>query len=141
MKTESIELQPRSGKKESAPLVRQFFRIPVSETESAYVVVHQNKYRVANISQGGVGIHFDAPSDLKFGEIYTDCELVLGKERFGGLTGKVIHYSPSASGELEQGIQWVKADAVQRQALDTLFSQMKTRFLENNDRKISNVQR
>ncbi len=141
MKTESIELQPRSEEKESAPLVRKFFRIPVSEKESVHVFIKQRKYRVSNISQEGVSIHSDNLSDLKSGEIYTGCELILINERFKGLTGKIIHYSPSASGQLEQGIRWVGLDAEQRQSLETGFLQMKTRVLENNDRKISKTQR
>ena len=134
MKTESIELQHRSEGKESAPLVRQSFRIPVSEKESVHVIIKQKPYRVSNISQEGVGISSDNLLDLKFDEILTGCELILQKERLKGLTGKIIHYSASASGPLEHGIQWFDLKKEQRQALDKLFLQMKTRALENNDR-------
>jgi hypothetical protein len=137
MKTESIELQPRSEGKESAPLVRQSFRIPVSEKESVHVIIKQKPYRVSNISQGGVGISADRLFGFKFGEIYTGCELILRNEKFKGLTGKIIHYSPSASGQLEHGIQWVGLDGEQRQSLDAVFLQMKSRVLETNDRNIS----
>jgi hypothetical protein len=140
MKTESIELQPRSEGKKSAPLVRQSFRIPVSEKESVFVIIKQKPYRVSNINQGGVGISSDGLFGLKFGDIYTGCELILRNEKFKGLTGKLIHYSPSASGQLEHGIQWIGLDGEQRQALDAVFLQMKSRVFENNDRKISKIQ-
>jgi len=104
MKNESIERQFRSEKKESAPLVRQSFRIPVFEKEIIQVLIKQKKYLVFNISQGGVGISSDNLPDLKSDEILTGCELILQKERFKGLTGKIIHYSASASGPLEHGI-------------------------------------
>jgi hypothetical protein len=136
MKTESIELHPRSEEKESAPLVRQSFRIPVSEKESVHVIIKQKPYRVSNINQGGVGISSDGLFDLKFGDIYTDCELILQNERFKGLTGKIIHYSPSAAGQLEHGIQWIGLDGEQRQLLEAVFLQMKSCALENNDRNI-----
>ena len=139
MKSESIEFQSRSEEKESAPQVRKSFRIPVSDREFVQVSIKQRKYRVSNISQGGVGINSEGLSDLKYGEIYTGCELILLNERFKGLTGKIIHYSASASGQLEQGIQWTGLDAEQRQSLDAVFLQMKTRVLENNDREISEI--
>ncbi len=139
MKTESIEIRPRSEEKESAPLVRQSFRIPVSEKESVHVIIKQKTYRVSNIGQEGVGIRSDRLSGLKFGEIYTNCELILQNERFKGLTGKIIHYSPSASGQLEHGIRWIGLDAEQRQSLEAVFLQMKSCALENNDRKISKI--
>jgi hypothetical protein len=141
MKTESIKLQPRSEEKESAPVVRQSFRIPVAEQESVHVIIKQKPYRVSNISQGGVGISSDRLFGFKFGEIYTGCELILRNQRFKGLTGKIIHYSPSASGELEHGIQWVDLDGRQRQSLDAVFLQMKSSVFENNDRNISQTQR
>jgi len=141
MKTESIELQFLSEEKESATLVRHSFRIPVSEKESVHVIIKQKPYRVFNISQGGVGINSDGLFGLKFGDIYTGCELILQNERLKGLTGKIIHYSPSASGQLEHGIQWIGLDGEQRQSLDVVFLQMKSRVLENNDRKISKIQR
>jgi c-di-GMP-binding flagellar brake protein YcgR len=141
MKTESTELQARSEEKESAPLVRKFFRIPVSQKESVHVIIKQKKYRVSNISQGGVGISSEHLSDFKYGEICSGCELILEHERFKGLSGKIVHYSPSASGQLEQGIQWIDLDSKQKQALDAVFLKMKTRVLENNDREIKELQR
>ena len=136
-----LSFNPGPGKKESAPLVRKSFRIPVSDKESVQVFIKQRKYRVSNISQGGVGINSEGLSDLKYGEIYTDCELILPTERFKGLTGKIVHYSASASGRLEQGIQWTGLNAEQRQSLDAVFLQMKTRVLENSDREISEFER
>lgn len=137
MKNESIELQGGAKQKESEPLVRQSFRIPVAEKESVHVIIKQNRYRVSNISQGGVGISSDRLFGFKFGEIYTGCELILRNQRFKGLTGKIIHYSPSASGPLEHGIQWVGLDGEQRHSFDAVFLEMKSRVLENNDRNIS----
>ena len=139
MKTESIKLQSEAEGKESAPLVRKNFRIPVSGKESIQVFIKQKKYRVSNISQGGVGISSDHLSDFKQGEICTGCELILHTERFKGLSGKIVHYSPSTSGQLEQGIQWIDLDAKQKQSLDAVFLQMKNRVLENNDRKIGEL--
>jgi c-di-GMP-binding flagellar brake protein YcgR len=141
MKTESIEGQAKSEENKSAPLVRKFFRIPVSEKESVQVYIKQKRYRVANISQGGVGISSEHLSDFKQGEICTGCELILENERFKGLSGKIVHYSPSTSGQLEQGIQWIDLDAKQKQALDAVFLKMKTRVLANTDREIRELQR
>jgi len=139
MKNESIKPQLKSAEKEPEPMVRQSFRIPVSEKESVHVLIKKRKYQVSNISREGIGIGFGILPDLKFGEVLTGCELILKKERLKGLTGRVIHYSSSASGQLQHGIQWIDLQPKQQQAIDDNFLQMKTRALENNDRNTSNI--
>jgi c-di-GMP-binding flagellar brake protein YcgR len=137
MKNESVKPQLTSAGKESEPMVRQSFRIPVSEKESVQVLIKHRKYHVSNISREGIGIGFGIQPDLKFGEVLTGCELILKKERLKGLSGRVIHYSSSASGQLQHGIQWSDLEDGQQKAIDQFCLQMKTQALENHDRNIS----
>ncbi|MCP3941353.1 MAG: PilZ domain-containing protein [Desulfobacteraceae bacterium] len=139
MKNESIEFQFISDEKESAVPVRQYFRIPISDKESVQVLIKEKKHFVSDISQGGISISSDDPSDLESGEILADCELILGKSRLSGLAGRVVRRTSSGSGLLQYGIQWIDLQTEQRQILDEIILKMKTRILENNDRNVNKI--
>ncbi|MCP4717847.1 MAG: PilZ domain-containing protein [Desulfobacteraceae bacterium] len=137
MKKESIEFQLISEGKKSSTLVRQIFRVPISDNESVHILIKQKKYLVSNISQGGIGISPDSQLNLEADEILVDCELILANTSISGLTGKVIHCSFSEFGPLQYGVQWLELQTGQSQSLDDILSQMKARALEDNDRNIS----
>ncbi len=139
MKNESIEFNSEGN--ESAPLVRKFFRVPVAENALVQISISEKKFLVSNISQSGIGIISDDPSDFKLGDLLTDCELKLMETSIKGLTGKVIRAFSEEPGQLQFGILWLDLQISQRKALDEIFLKMKSQILENNDRNIINAEK
>jgi hypothetical protein len=138
MKNESIEFQSIYEGKESGQVVRQSFRVPVSDKKIIQVIIRKKIYSVSDISQRGVGISPDSRLDLEFNEILTGCELKLADGTWlKGLTGKVIHCSSTEPGQLQYGIQWIYLGTREKKILNEIFSQMKSGVLKNIDLEIT----
>jgi len=144
MKNESIGFQSISEgkepgeKKEYEQLVRQSFRIPVSDKEFIQVIIREKKYFVSDISQKGIGFSIDSRLGFEYGEILTHCELRLtDKVRLNNLTARVIHCSSTETGYLQYGIQWIDLGSQEKKTLKEILSQMQSGVLKNNDRKIT----
>lgn len=139
MNNESIEFESISEAKEPAPLVRQSFRVPVSDPESVQVIIRQKSYEVFDINLGGVGISSENEFDFESGQILTPCELRLSTMNLTGLTGRVIHCSSADSGRLQYGIQWMDLGPREKKILDQILVQMKEGALKNNDRNLTTI--
>ena len=132
MTKNSIDLQPLPQEKQESAQVRHSFRVPISSKDNILAVIHGRTYSVANVSATGIAIHSDSCLEFESGQILEEAELWLGTQRLTGLTGKVIHCSVHASGNLQFGIAWQKMDDEDQAVLNQVIDRMKTAALEAN---------
>lgn len=131
MTKDSIEFQPLP-QDQSIP-VRESFRVPVSSKHNVLAIFQGQTYAVANVSATGIAIHSESCLEFESGQILTDSELWLGTQRLTGLTGKVIHCSVHASGQLQFGISWQDMGTEAKAILKERLERLKTEALEENN--------
>jgi len=137
MENQSILFQAISGEKEADSPVRKAFRVPVPDSASVQVFLREKEYSLLNISHGGISALCDEVLDIECDAIRTGWKLRLEEIRLHNLTGKVVHCSSMASGQLLYGIQWVDLEEDQIAAISEAVSQLKTMAFGDNDRNIS----
>ena len=121
MTDRSIDFQPLPQEIEIP--VRQSFRVPVSSKNNILAVLQGQTFLVANISGTGIAIVADSCLVFEQGQILKDAQLWLGTTRLTGLTGKVVHCSVHASGQLHFGIKW---QGMEKPDLDHMAKILKT---------------
>ncbi len=130
MTENSIDFQPLPDTDPSDAPVRHSFRVPVSDKDNVLAVFCGRTYSVANVSVTGVSIHAESCLDFESGQVIEDAEFWIGTQRLTGLKGKVIHCSVHDYGNLQFGVDWLDVSLKDRERLETILSQMKTRALE-----------
>ena len=140
MENQSILFQAISGEKKADLPVRKAFRVPVPDSASVQVFLGEKEYSLLNISHGGISVLCDEALDVECDAIRTGWELRLEKIELPNLTGRVVHCSSMASGQLLYGIQWVDLGEDQIAVIREAVSQLKIMAFGNNDRNILPVE-
>jgi len=136
MEKESILFQPISREKETASLVRKSFRVPVPDSASVQVLLGKKEYSLLNISQGGISVLCDDILDVECDGVQAGWDVTLEKIRLYNLTGRVIHCSSMASGDLLYGIEWVDLGEDEVAAINEAVSQFKEMVFGDNNQNI-----
>lgn len=128
MTSDSIDFQPLP--QETDIPVRKFFRVPVSSKDNILAIFSGKTFAVANLSATGIAIHCDSCLEFEEGQILADAQVWLGTTRLTGLTGKVVHCSVHASGQLYFGIEWQNMAPEIREQLAAQLEIIKARTLK-----------
>jgi c-di-GMP-binding flagellar brake protein YcgR len=113
--------------------VRHFFRVPVKEKESIFVLISSISYPVSDISQEGIGILVENNQAFHIGETLFPCQLHVKDTQLKDMTGKVFHCSVRDSGFWQFGIQWINLENSQKKELEHVLSGLKKRVLASPD--------
>ncbi|MCA1787277.1 MAG: PilZ domain-containing protein [Desulfobacteraceae bacterium] len=113
--------------------VRHFFRVPVKERESIFVLISSISYPVSDLSQEGVGILVENNQAFQIGETLFPCQLHLKDTQLKDMTGKVVHCSVQDSDFWQFGIQWINLESSQKKVLEQVFSRLKNRVLASQE--------
>ena len=94
---------------DSKVAMRKHFRVSVKGNSYISVKIHEVKYEIFDISEGGIGILL-SPEDIFIAEgDELQTELTI-KETIHNLQGKVAHISPEGPEELLCGIEFINID-------------------------------
>ena len=133
MNNESIEFQSITDDPSLPKVVRKAFRVPVEETQKAWVLIDETHYPVLDICLGGISIAIQDNSAFNVGQQLAQCELNLFDESIKGLTGRVVHFSSTREQEWKYGIQWVDMEKETASLLATIISRMKVQLLKEDN--------
>ena len=85
MNIQSNEFQKIKEDTTSLETVRRAFRVPIEGMENIFLVIRGTKYKIVDISQGGIGIWREDNSVFTIGEIIENCELHIFDHLFKNL--------------------------------------------------------
>lgn len=111
-------------------IVRRAFRVPIEGMENIFLVIRETKYKIVDISQGGIGIWREDNSVFTIGEIIENCQLHMFDHLFENLKIRIIHFSPEEEKSLHCGIQWVDIDRLSSDKLSEIILKMKDKLLK-----------
>ena len=114
----------------SLEIVRRAFRVPIEGMENIFLVSKGTKYKVVDISQGGIGIWCEDNSVFTMDEIIENCELHIFDHLFENLKIRIIHFSPEEEKSLHYGIQWIELDRQSSDKLSKIILKMKDQLLK-----------
>jgi len=130
MNNQSNEFQKNKEDTTSLETVRRAFRVPIEGMENIFLVIKGTKYKVVDISQGGIGIWREDNSVFTISEIIENCELHIFDNLFENLKVRIIHFSPEEKKSLHCGIQWIDIDRLSSDKLSEIILKMKDKLLK-----------
>jgi len=130
MNNKSIEFQKNNEDTNSPDITRNAFRIPTEEMENIFLVIRETKYKVVDISQGGVGILLEDSSAFTIDETVENCELHIFENLLKNLNVKIVHFRSRNEKALHCGIQWADIDKQSSDQLSEIISKMKDQLLK-----------
>ena len=130
MNNQSNEFQKTKEDTTSLETVRRAFRIPIEEMGNIFLVIRGTKYKVVDISQGGIGIWCEDNSVFTMDEIIENCELHIFDHLFKNLKVRIIHFSPEVEKSLHCGIQWIDIDRLSSDQLSEIILKMKDQLFK-----------
>jgi len=89
-------------------VVREFFRIPVSEVDPVEIKIDGVPYEVANVASNGIGITVNKPELFQGDDRKHDVDLTIAGSTYQSI-GEIVHISPGDSGYL-CGIELIDLD-------------------------------
>lgn len=125
---EEVEKDPLLHK-----VVRQSFRIPITDSENFWVRIGETQYPIQDVCMDGIGITLEDPSNFTISQVFMDCEIGIKNEIISGLNGRVIHFSLNAGKDWQCGIQWINISKEAEQKLADVVSNLKKEFLTEDD--------
>ncbi len=130
MNNKSNEFQKNKEDTTALEIVRRAFRVPIEGMENIFLVIRGTKYKIVDISQGGIGIWREDNSVFTIGEIIENCELHIFDHLFKNLKVKIVHFSPEEEKSPHCGIQWVDIDRLSSDKLSEIILKMKDQLLK-----------
>lgn len=127
---DSIELEEIPSDSESEQVTRQSYRLQVKHKEQFFLKVDECCFPLVDISDGGICIAVKADSEFPHDAILTDCELVLGAEKFENLEGEIVHLSVDGDGNWISGIKWTSIDEQSHPDLKEMLAHLRREFFE-----------
>ena len=135
MKDEPINIQPVPDS--SGARVRTQFRVPVLAEGENIFIFGETRYPVIEISLEGISIRVRGELSYNEEEVLKNCRVLIGKNEFSGLKGKIVHCSFDAEGYWRCGIHWLEIDTHTKTQMKGILGQMKALALKQNDRVIT----
>ncbi|OMH25579.1 hypothetical protein [Motiliproteus sp. MSK22-1] len=107
---EYLEIEEIPSEPASAEVGRGLYRMPVREGMNFSVIINNIQYPLLDVSSRGVRISVEPETSIAAEDTVPDCRLILDKQVFSKLEGKIIHYSLDDDGEWICGINWINID-------------------------------
>lgn len=130
MNSKSNEFQKAKEDISSLETIRRAFRVPIEEMGNIFFVIKGTKYKVVDISQGGIGIWREDNSVFTMDEIIENCELHIFDHLFKNLKVRIIHFSPEIAKSKHCGILWIDIDRQSSDKLNEIILKMKDKLLK-----------
>ncbi len=130
MNNKSIEFQKIKEDTGSLEVTRNTFRIPTEEMENIFLMIRGTKYKVVDISQGGIGILFEDSSTFTTDETVENCELHIFEHLLKNLKIKIVHFRSRTAKTLHCGVQWTDLDKQSSSQLSEIILKMKNQLLK-----------
>lgn len=136
MNNPSIEFQNITDDPSLPKVVRKAFRVPIEETQTAWVLIDEQQYPVLDICLGGISIAIQDNLAFNVGQQLVQCELTLFDASIKGLNGRVVHFSSNREQEWKYGIQWMDINKETASLLSTIISRMKEQLLKQDNNSL-----
>ncbi len=130
MNNQSNEFQKIKEDTTSLEIVRRAFRVPIEGMGNIFLVIKGTKYKIVDISQGGIGVWCEDNSVFTMDEIIENCELHIFDHLFKNLKIRIIHFSPEVVKSKHCGIQWIDIDRQSADKLSEIILKMKDQLLK-----------
>jgi len=130
MNNQSNEFQKTKEDTTSLETIRRAFRIPIEGMENIFLLVRGTKYKIVDISQGGIGIWCEDNSVFTMDEIIENSELHIFDHLFKNLKVRIVHFSPEVEKSLHCGIQWIDIDRLSSDKLSEIILKMKDKLFK-----------
>ena len=130
MNNKSIEFPKDNEDTNSLETTRNNFRIPTEEMENIFLVIRGTKYKVLDISQGGIGILLEDSSTFTIDETVENCELHIFEHLLKNLKVRIVHFRSRKTKTIHCGIQWADLDKQSSDQLSEITLKMKDQLLK-----------
>ena len=90
-------------------IVRQYFRLPLSNPDEVKLQINDQQYNIIDILSWGIGIHLPRPGIFSVGEELDSIKLTV-QGRIFKLHGWVVHISPYENDNYHCGIKFIDQD-------------------------------
>lgn len=125
---ETLEL---TGVFDEQAVVRKTFRVPVNEQTPVTFLINGVPFRVANISEGGVGFLADSGDVAEVGQVLEGLELHFGGRSFQA-QGTVRHVTPLEDSGFLYGLSLDMSNEDDRAFMVDFVQKARERFFEQN---------
>ena len=107
---DSIEILELEGDSLDSVTVRKSFRIPIREKSRFSILINGVYFPVEDINSKGAGILM--VEDLSFfkGQLLSDCELILGNDKFIAVECQIVHITSVKDSPPLFGVKWLNMD-------------------------------
>ena len=130
MNNQSNEFQKIKEDTTSLEIVRRAFRVPIEGMGNIFLVIKGTKYKIVDISQGGIGVWCEDNSVFTMDEIIENCEFHIFDHLFKNLKIRIIHFSPEVAKSKHCGLQWIDIDRQSSGKLSEIILKMKDQLLK-----------
>ncbi|MBF0378716.1 MAG: hypothetical protein HQK72_14730 [Desulfamplus sp.] len=108
---DSIEIMELDGDSTDNVTVRKSFRIPIREKNRFSIFINGTSFPIEDINSKGAGVLMIEDHSFFKGQLLSDCELVLGNERFNGVECQIVHITSVKDSPPLFGIKWLNIDS------------------------------
>lgn len=133
MDKQSTEFNKLNRDLDQSDHIRKSFRVPVSEAQKVWVMIHTRRYPVLDICFDGVRILLNEIPEFEVEQSLSNCELNIFEVHVDGLQGRVVHISSCENKEIQCGIQWMGASESKAKKIFEIVSKMKNQVLTDAD--------
>jgi predicted small metal-binding protein len=136
MEDVTLTFQPADPDTEIIGVLRKTFRVPVTDQDPVSMTVRDHRFRVKDLSVGGVSIETDGNFDVCCGQLLAPCVLSLADDRLSNLEMTVVHCTATLSGSVVLGLKWETLAPDEEEMLNKYLTRMKYKVLADNDRDV-----
>lgn len=97
-------------------IIRQIYRIPITETDDVSVKINGEKHEVVNLGSHGIGVLLKQADSLDVNNQTHDVDLRLNGERLL-LKGKIVHVTPYSADHYLCGMKLINLDDASQEKL------------------------
>lgn len=108
-------------------IVREYFRLPVSNQDEVKVQINDQQYDVVDILSWGIGIYLSRPEIFSIGEELDSIKLTV-QGRIFKLHGWVVHISPYEYGNYRCGIKFIDQDKESERIISEYIKSNRTKL-------------
>ncbi|MBF0302130.1 MAG: hypothetical protein HQK73_03750 [Desulfamplus sp.] len=133
---ESIEILELDGDSLDSVTVRKSFRIPIREKNSFSILINGSCFPIEDINSKGAGILMVEDHSFFKGQLLSDCELILGSDKFSGVECQIVHITSVKDSPPLFGVKWLNMDdateLVGKKRLEEICNELKKNLLDDN---------
>lgn len=114
-------------------IVRSSFRIPIEDSQNAWVKIDNKEFPIRDICLEGIGIILDKPDGFNVADVKKDCELKLYDTHIKDLNGRIVHFSLNSGKDWQCGIQWLSVNEESAQKIFNAVLKLKVELLKEHN--------